>query len=314
MLLALALIAALPQQPAQAQAGNVFDLIAEVNTYRAANGLEAYQIDNGLMSVAQSQSDYMASIRTCTHTRADGSGPGTHGVSAENIACGANLTVQGAIYSQWTDALHSATILGPESGLVGAGMATSGNNVYYTLDVKLGRGSFTYRPPKQPTAPSSVGGNTVTPNHQLVPLRPLITATPNPDGSIKHVIQYGENLIAIAQAYGITLNQLYALNPSLNPASPVYYAGQTLVIRQAPTLTVTPTLTRTPRPPTRTPIPTWTPRPTATDTVTLTPSRTPLFGIQAPEPGPRLWIYAVILLCAIGIVYVLVRGFFLNRK
>lgn len=107
------------------------------------------------------------------------------------------------------------------------------------------------------------------------------TLPPNEDGSITHVIQYGETLVTIAEAYGITLQELYDRNRSISPSAPAYFAGQILVIRPAYTATPPMTQTYTPNPPTRTPLPTRTPRPTYTSTVfqTATPTRTP-----TPEP------------------------------
>ncbi len=41
---------------------------------------------------------------------------------------------------------------------------------------------------------------------------PLVTATPNPDGSLVHEVQEGQALWSIAIAYGVTLQDLYNLN------------------------------------------------------------------------------------------------------
>ena len=274
----------LPVQAAQAQAGNTSDLIAAVNAYRTSNGLEAYAVDSSLMSQAQSQSDTMSSVGYCTHLRADGSGPGDHGISAENVACGINLSVNGAIYSEWSDSVHSATILGPETGLVGAGVAQSNGSVYYTLDVKLLTGNFNYRPPKSTSDLSLavVSGDTATPNSQPGLAGSVLTSTPNADGSITHVIQYGETLIQIVEAYGITLSQLYANNPSLDPQNPKYYEGQVLIIRPAYTPTPVVSPTNTPPPPTHTLRPTR----TATRVQTATPQRTVTQTLVPPTPTP----------------------------
>ena len=303
-----------PLSAVRAQAGSASDLIAAVNAYRSANDLAAYDVDGALMSEAQSHSEYQASIQDCTHVRADGSSPGDHGISSENIACGMNLSVDGAIYGQWTDALHSATILGPETGLVGAGMATVDGFVYYTLAVKRLSGDFTYRPPKQPEqqqATTAPGQPSSTPNPQPVISAQLFTSTPNADGSVAHRLRYGEALVQVAQAYGITLNDLYALNSSLDPTAPVYYEGQILLIRLAPTVTPSPSPTQTQPPPTRTAVPTRTP--TQVISPTPTPTLTPEPLITLPDlddlgANRRTVAYAVILVCAVGFVVVLVNG------
>ncbi|NMB89272.1 MAG: LysM peptidoglycan-binding domain-containing protein [Chloroflexi bacterium] len=316
LLLAALIAAAMPApRPAQAQAGSAYDLIAAVNAYRAANGLDPYDIDNSLMSKAQEQSEYQASIQTCTHQRADGSTAGDHGISAENVACGVNLSVEGAIYGQWSDALHSATMLGPTAGLAGAGVAMSGSTVYYTLDVVRIAGDFTYRPPAQTEqATLAPGQSTYTPIPQMAISGPLVTSTPGADGAIIHVLRYGDTLITVAEAYGITLDELYAANSSLNRDNPVYYEGQQLIIRPANTATPVITPSETPVPPTPTVTPTRTPTRPPTLTPTRTPTRPPL--IQVPEIKDidlDLNLDAIgigfMLVCAAGLVFVVVNGF-----
>ena len=305
-------------QGAPAQAGSASALIQAVNAYRAANGLAGYDVDGGLMSEAQSQSNYMASIKSCTHARADGSGPGDHGISAENVACGINLSPEGAIFGQWTDALHSATILGPDTGLAGAGMAVTDGVVYYTLDVLRKSGDFTYRSPvvTQDSSTAAPGKPTATRGTPLPTISPLLTSTPNPDGSVKHTIRYGQNLIEIAKAYGVTLNTILAFNKFLDPTKPVYYENQVLLIRLAFTVTPTASITPSPRPPTRTPIPTRTatrvPTETLTPTPSLTPTSTPLFEMpdtRDPAGQRKLIGYIVVLASVVGILFVVARGF-----
>ena len=306
-------VLALDGPPLRAQAGSAYALIEAVNAYRASYGLAAYGVDGGLMSLAQAQSDYQASIRTCTHERANGSSVGANGISAENVACGLNLSVEGAIYSQWTDALHNATMLGPDTGQVGAGVAVSGANVYYTLDVKRLSGEFIYRPPLKPTIPAGQPGATSGPTSSPQPLVvALATVTPLADGSIVHVIRYGQTLIGIAKAYGITLDQLYAANKKLDPKNPVYFEGQSLVIRLAFTPTVSPSPSPSPRPPTRTPVPTRTATlaPSLTPTLTLTPTPGLLDQVsQSLGSQRRTAAIVIILASALGIFLVILRGF-----
>ena len=300
---------------ARAQIASASDLIGAVNAYRAANGLAAYSVDGSLTSKAQAQSEYQASVGTCTHQREDGSGPGDHGIAAENVACGANLTVEDAIYVQWTDALHSATLLGPEAGVAGAGVAASGDMVFYTLDVNATQGNFEYRQPLSAEAiAAETAGITLTPEPTLS--GPIITSTPGNDGSVAHVVRYGETLVEIADAYGITLDELFAHNSSLDPSNPVYYAGQVLIIRAAntatpePSLTPTqPTATRTPRPtrtptlvPSRTPTPTLTPTPTATSILAAV-------GLSDANSDRKVIGYGLVGLCVAGLVFVFVKGF-----
>lgn len=98
---------------------------------------------------------------------------------------------------------------------------------------------------------------------------PFPLATPASDGAIIHVVEEGQNLITIAQAYKISLAELFRLN-NLTDQS-VIFPGQKLLIKVADrTREPTPTETveaTTPPPPTPSPTrrPTRTPRPTATE-------------------------------------------------
>ncbi len=319
-LLGIVLFAALvfsliPPASVRGQSGSAVDLISAVNAYRASTNLAPYDIDNGLMSLAQDHAQYQASIETCTHARADGSGPADYGISAENIACGANLPIQGAL-QQWSDALHTATMLGPTTGLVGAGVATSGRSVYYTLAVKRLSGDFNYQPPSNP----GPGPEQQDPTQPVI--GSVVVVTPNGDGSIVHIIQYGETLVDIAQAYGISLNELIGIN-KLDPKKPVYYANQPLIIRLAFTETPFITTTFTPRPPTRTPLATRTPRPTKTATPFHSPVPTRTDTVEPPinlptleELGPArpIMAYAFIGISIIGLLVLLLTAFGHERK
>ncbi len=123
-------------QPVHAQTATAMDVIQAVNALRASYDLPPYEVSNEWMSVAQEQSDYQASIGELTHLRADGTGPGDHGISSENIGGGYSLSAEGLI-SQWSDYWHAFTMIGFSSGLVGCGVALSDNGYYYyTLVVK----------------------------------------------------------------------------------------------------------------------------------------------------------------------------------
>lgn len=296
------------------QASSGMDLVNAVNALRAQYGLEPYTVDGSLMSIAQGQSDYQASIGDCTHNRADGSSFTASGVSSENIACGQGISAEDAVNSQWTDQLHRSTMIGPDSGQVGAGATSVNGFIYYTLDVRRGSGSFTDR--------SASSSNTTTTNNattgQAAPTSPPVsdstsgnfaTSTPNSDGSITHILKYGETLIEIANEYGITLNDLISMN-GLDAQKPVYFAGQVLIIRTAFTATPFITSTITPRPPTRTPGPTRTPRPTRTATAPQTPlptwTATPKPLIQIPSlddlgSSRRVMAYGFITVGVIGL-------------
>ena len=110
--------------------------------------------------------------------------------------------------------------------------------------------------PQQPTATPQPGAS-ATPTPQQAPPTPV----PSP---VTHVVQRGETLSAIALRYGVTIQQIVALNNIANPN--LIYVGQVLVIRPGPT----------PPPPTATP--------TRTPTATRTPGPSPTAGTPTPLP------------------------------
>ncbi len=103
------------------------------------------------------------------------------------------------------------------------GSRTSGGDVYITLDVRPGKSAA--------TLPSGSTGSTGSeaPLGTSIALVPLTTATPNPNGSIVHLVGYGQSLWSIAIAYGVKIDEIRTLN-GLVPGSTDIYAGQKLVI------------------------------------------------------------------------------------
>ncbi|HOE35609.1 MAG: LysM peptidoglycan-binding domain-containing protein [Chloroflexi bacterium] len=143
----------------------------------------------------------------------------------------------------------------------------------------------------------------------------IITSTPNPDGSIIHIVKEGETLWAIAMAYGLTGAEIMA-NSGNSPLATDVYAGQILIIRLAdpatPTLTLTPTPTRiTPQPtsprPSLTPVPTHTPLPTPTET----PVPSLFYRVFADGKTVGLALAGI---SAAGILLVLVFGFLKKER
>jgi hypothetical protein len=142
-----------------------------------------------------------------------------------------------------------------------------------------------------------------------------ITSTPNPDGSIVHIVQDGENLASIAEAYGVTMASIRGMN-GMAPTSNLIFPGQTLIIRLPLPPTETPTLTPSIPRPTRTPtleVPTRTPRPTRTPTPTLLPSETPNpVGAAVTDfldANRRALLIGMAGVCAAGLLWTLWFGF-----
>lgn len=172
---------------------------------------------------------------------------------SENIAGGTNLSPVQAV-SWWRgDALHQNTMLGASYQHIGAGTAVSGGFVYDTIDVAYSSENVQANPTPSVVADSAA----VTPG--VTPTSVVQVATPSADGSITHKVGAGQTLITIAEAYGVSLAELFELN-GMNKDS-VIYPGDELVIRASftPTPTSPPTKTAAP-----TKIPTSTRRPTST--------------------------------------------------
>jgi LysM repeat protein len=230
--------------PSAAQAGDAGSLIAEVNAFRAANGLPPFEVDYALMAAAQAHSEYMAKNGTITHSGAGGSSARDRAVAAgygdgaavlviENIAGGNNLSPSQAVYSMWQDALHRETMLTSYYVHIGAGVATSGSFVYYTIDVGRIQGApppptATLDPAATP-APASTPLPANTPEPTKVAAQPVVVATPREDGSIVHVVQAGQALYTIAVVYDVSLEAILAIN-GLTMDS-VIYPGDEIIIQ-----------------------------------------------------------------------------------
>ena len=298
ILICLPILLGYQTQPAAAQSGMAYDVIAAVNAYRAANGLPAYEISAELMSAAQAQSDYQASIQSWTHERPDGTTPWGLGF-IENVAY--SSTAQGAV-DAWGDCLHMNTMIGYSTGLVGAG-ATLANGFYFiTLDVKSTGQKTTVIDEKCNGTSLVVTGAQTTPLPTQAEIEAVVTSTANPDGTIVHIVAPGQSMWAIANAYGTHIVDIAGMN-GLDAENPVIYPGQSLLIQIGPTATITGPPTETAVPPTRTPRPSMTPLPpTVTGPPTVAPTAT-------PQPvSPRLTLFDNINLRTAGIIITIVCG------
>jgi len=317
VLVALGGLAAAPVRAALA-APSAYDLIAAVNALRQSHGVAALKINSALMSSAQGHSNYQASIGTWTHTGSGGSTPTSRGIVAgfgggasvfisENIAYQLNTYgVDYIIYTIWSDAIHWNTMLDPKFTAAGAGVAAAGAFSYYTLDVGQILGQASSRP-QNPAIKAQVQQPTV----QLV--APVLTSTPKPDGSIIHPVQFGQALLTIAKAYGLTVDELKKRN---NLSGDTIFEGQKLVIRGSFTPTLTPTITLTPLPPTRTPQLTRTATLPPTDTAfpTVTETATPRPFLDELASIDRTTLAAIILgISGVGLLLVL-ASFFRKKK
>lgn len=295
-----------------------WDLISQTNSMRASYGYPDLSTDGILMATAQATAEIMAASQTCAHlagmgypnvssrAMAAGYGGGATAFVTENIACGSG-SMPDLYYNYWADFEHMRPVNGPQAGLyvhVGAGAAQDATGWwYYVLHVGYTSGSYNVTT-QMPTLP---GGTLMPTSDQRV--IPIVTATPMSDGSVIHVVQPGQTLWGIANTYGLTPDDIKALN---NMASDTIYANQKLTIRVAFTPTISPTITQTPLPPTRTPRPTNTlapPTQTRQPSITPTPTRAPLFPEGSFLSGNRRVLgFGIIVICAVGLLFVVLSG------
>ncbi len=253
---------------------SAFDVINAVNLLRASNGLSELQVNTSLMAAAQSHSEYQAAISTSSHAdaaggivtgrvAASGYGSGAEIVAGENVAAltiGIDNSVSIIVNEIWADSVHRGAMLNPKYSDIGVGVACDETMVYITLNVAGLKGGTAMAPAGQA---GSVGGG-VNP-----PVLPRVTSTPQADGTVYHLVGYGQTLGTIAGMYGVTVQQLVDRN-NVDPDR--IYAGQKLWIMKVDTPTAVPT-----------DLPTLTTFPTESPAATFTP--VPALT-QTPPPAP----------------------------
>jgi len=268
-------------QPARAQDGTPYEVLAEINGLRIANGRAPLSENQYLNIAAQNHANWIASTGQGGHTGAGGSSPADRAVAVgygegapvrvtENWARGPGLTPYSCVYDMWaTSSAHISNMLTTWHVEFGAGVALDGEGMTVYV-VKFGHvvGSA----PPQPTSVPSGPIGTPAPLVQ-----PIATAQADDDGSVIHVVQFGQTLWGISEAYEISMVKLLEQNYLTEDSS--IFPGQNLVIVPASVeedaeteeeaVEATPTQTEEPTP-----------------TPTRTPTRTPRSTQQAPTPTP----------------------------
>jgi len=226
----------------QAQGDSTTTVIDTINQLRSQRGLAPLLPDPALMQIAQQHSQYQASIGTWTHYSADGSRPRDRAIAAgfgngayiyisENVAYGTNMSIMETINGPWNDNEHRNTMYGLNYKYIGAGVAYSGDLVFYTVDT----GYYVGDPAPTPDYPVVSG----TPSASVFPSAvPVIVSTPLSDGTIKHIVQGGQTLWTIAAVYNIPLEILNEIN-GFEPDT-VLLPGDEVIIQPSYTPTSTP--------------------------------------------------------------------------
>jgi LysM repeat protein len=192
-----------------------YDLIAAMNTLRMSNGLPALIEDSIVNAVAQSTAEIMAANEMSWHIgdvrgrlAAAGYGGGATVWATENFAVGYGDLGIDEIMVMWADPDHMRPAVVAAYCNVGAGVATSPNGrTYYILQAA-------YTSAKSCGEYNYPEGTTPQPNTNPVPqyVAPVKLATPDAEGRIYHVVEFGQSLWAIAVAYQITIHDLEVWN------------------------------------------------------------------------------------------------------
>jgi uncharacterized protein YkwD len=138
-----------PSTPAAA-VPNPQALVDAINIERVKKNVPLLTVSPILSASAQKHAEYMASGGGITHYSADGSRPfqrhlvlgyplagdlSRGGFASENIVAGSGMTIEEAITSWYGDEPHTNTMISDKYNECGAGIAISGNTIYYCFDV-----------------------------------------------------------------------------------------------------------------------------------------------------------------------------------
>ena len=285
------------------------DLINLIQGWRAEAGNPPLTEDPLLNVTAYDTAYTMAVQELHTHIgnasgriSAYGYGDGSTVFCTENFAMSYGEADINEIYGYWDDPDHRLPATYPYYKDVGAGVATAGNGWYYYVLHACYTSGGTYSPGTTTTG-DGTGVTATSPVSQI--MIPVVTSTPQSDGSVVHVVQSGQSLWSIAIEYGTKIDSIKQLN---NLTSDYIYNGQELLIYPAgsmPTPQPTPTTTSTPAA-TRTP--TQTPQSTAATADTIsTPTMQPQSSAIKNIPTQTIMGYAIVLISVVGLLAMLVN-------
>jgi len=304
--------------PARLTAPSPYDLIAEVNAYRVANGYWALTPNSRVMAAAQGHADWIVATGQGGHTGANGSDETMRAYLAgygggASIKCdeawASSPSVGDAVYGAWSDWTHQEVMLhgwGNPYTDIGAGVADNNDGTYvFVLDICMVEGQGSSYSPGAALDPNATADLS---NY----IFSVTTATPAANGEVIHKVLFGQTLVTIAQAYGVTVAELRTLNGMSEDDSTIWQ-DQELIIRPARS-DQSPTTIGT----TSTFAPTFTPRPRSTvilPTLAVTPStqtaaKEPHTNISPPTH--QTWGILLIILCGTGVV-ALVYFLFLKK-
>ncbi len=294
---------------ALASSVTAYDLMAAVNSLRAEKGRAPLQQNAALMRAAQAQADYLAAMygkvlpaEPDAHIGADGSTPAERAVAAgyklssgmevQELWAAARLdtSLETVITSNWSNTASQDILLNRSGIALGGGVAEGDGYLHYVLLIVADYGAGAGTP--------AGTSNTVVRGTSTPEVVPVNTSTPEADGSVWHVVVKGQAMWSIAQAYGITVEQLQGLNNLTG--NQTIFVGEKLLVRPKFTATPEPTVTATPREPTRTPVPPLAPQPVNT--------AVPLAGGTSPLSNFRSIGLLLVAVCGLGLAGLLLSG------
>ena len=310
--LILILLFAFFNSPKSASAENTItaqDIINAVNGLRASYGLSAMTYSGALTSCAQWTADTMAAIGATSHLsyigypspkeRCAGFGFSSNSLT-ENWAMGYSMDLNTLMYNYWADSAHMLPMTQSTYSYIGIVISEGSNGfTYYVLEAG-GSGSGS----SSSSSSSSTGGTSGTTNSPTVDysqyIIPITVATPDASGLVSHKVKYGQALISIALAYGVTVDEIKSLN---SLTSDMIYEGQDLLIKKVPTPTPAPTVLAT-QIPQNTPSGLTSTSPTAGSITLRTPTAQPSTVRMAQGIDRQTVGFGMVLLSFIGLVIV----------
>jgi len=288
------------------------DLINLINGWRVAEGYSALTTDPILMTSAYDTALTMAMQGLHTHignvagrVESYGYGDGSKVLCTENFAMSYGEADINEIYGYWDDPDHRLPATMSYYRHVGAGVATfDGKWYYYVLHACYTSGG-TYNPVASTSTPAdgTVYPTSTSPVSQIVV--PVTTSTPQPDGSVTHIVQNGQSLWSIAIEYGTKIDTIKELN---GLTTNDIYNGQELIVYPAgsmPTPAPSATATLTPAP-THSPTPTLQKEPTTTPTPVTDATQAETVKETRSIPPQTIVGYAIVMVSVIGLLGMLV--------
>ncbi|MBA4421186.1 MAG: hypothetical protein C0391_08555 [Anaerolinea sp.] len=239
---------------ASLQAPSAYDLIVEVNSYRLSMGYYALNPDSLVITAAQGHADWIVATGQGGHIGAHGSdetmrvawaGYGGGAAIQCDEAWASGRTIKDVVYTAWSDWEHQEVMLngwGNPYTDIGAGVADKGDGTYvFVVNICMIKGadSGSYLPSatRDPNATADLSNY----------IFGVTKATPAADGSVIHIVKYGQTLATIAEAYGITINALRALNNMSADNTNIWPDQKLIIIKGNGTpLAITPSVSGTP--------------------------------------------------------------------